>query len=84
MARGGGELDFPRGVALDANNLVYVSEGYNDCDRVSVFTCEGQFVTSFGRKGAGKGEFDKPTGIAVDNRGVVYVCDCSNNCVQLF
>ena len=30
---------------------------------VSVFTTEGQFVTSFGRKGAGPGEFNSPKGL---------------------
>ena len=41
---------------------------------VSVFTCGGQFVTSYGRKWEGKGEFLLSTGLAVDNSGVVYVC----------
>ena len=52
--KGRGELEWPRGVTVDANDLVYVSE--QDNNRVSVFTCEGQFVTSFGGRGAGKGD----------------------------
>ena len=40
----------------------------------SVFTTEGQFVTSLGREGEGPGEFKIP----------VYVCDCDNNRVQVF
>ena len=61
---------------------LYVSEEGNN--RVSVFTSEGQLVTSFGRRGKGPGEFDDPRGLAVDNSGVVYVCDSGNNRVQLF
>ena len=81
--RGRGELCDPRGVTVDTNDLVYVSnEGTDHC--VLVFTSEGQFVTSFGKKGAGKGEFFCPTGVAVDIKGVVYVCDSENNRVQLF
>ena len=53
--------------------MVYVSE--QDNHRISMFTTEGQFVTSFGREGAGPGEFNRPQGLAVDNNGVVYVCD---------
>ena len=49
--------------------------------RVSVFTSEGTFVTSFGRKGEGPGEFKSPYGVAVDNNGVVYV---TVTCVQAF
>ena len=72
----------PRHVAVDTSGMVYVSE--EDNHRVSVFTTEGQFVTSFGRKGAGPGEFNSPQGLSVDNNGIVYVCDYSNNRVQVF
>ena len=61
---------------------VYVSEWGNH--RVSVFTSEGQFVTSFGGLGEGPGQFVYPYGLAVDSSGVVYVCDGSNNRIQLF
>ena len=79
--QGRGELDRPSAVAIDTNNLVYVSE-YNN-HRVSVFTSEGQFVVSFGRKGQGPGEVDFPRGLSVDDSGVVYVCDVFNKRVVL-
>ena len=85
--KGRGELDEPRDVAVDANDLVYVSDGGvsgGGNNHVSVFTCGGQFVTSFGKKGAVKGEFHYPTGMTVDKSGVVYVCDCRNDRVQMF
>ena len=70
---GRGELGYPVSIALDLSSKhVYISEGSNR--RISVFTCEGQFVTSFG---ADVSLFD-PRGLAVDNYGVVYVCDYNN------
>ena len=57
-------------------------EGWND--RVSVFTLEGRFVTSFGSEGAGPGQFGWLYGLAVDSNGVVYVCDSHNKKVQVF
>ena len=45
-----------------------------------MFTSEGQFVVSFGRKGR---EFDHPQGLAVDDSGVVYVCERDNNRVVI-
>jgi tripartite motif-containing protein 2/3/tripartite motif-containing protein 71 len=48
---GRGELHYPVGIAIDASDMVYVSESGNH--RVSVFTSEGQFVTSFGKEGRG-------------------------------
>ena len=64
------------------NDMVYVSEFNNH--RVSVFTSEGQFVSSFGSPGSQQGGFDQPTGVAVDNSGVVYVCDSFNRCSKIF
>ena len=80
--RGRGELDRPVGVAIDASNMVYVSDFGND--RITLFTSEGRFVASFGKKGAGKGELNFPCGLAVDDSGVMYVCDDKNNRVQVF
>ena len=79
--QGKGELDWPISIAVH-DGLLYVGEGENG--RVSVFTLEGQFVTSFGSKGAGPGQFCWPCGLAVDSNGVVYVCDYYNKNVQVF
>ena len=59
-----------------------IGDGYNG--RVSMFTLESRFVTSFGSKGAGPGQFHWPCGLAVDSNGVVYVCDSTNKNVQVF
>ena len=82
MIFGRRELYDPRGIAVDTNGMVYVSELGNH--RISVFTSEGHYVTSFGEKGKGQGQFKFPSGLAVDNNGVVYVCDYNNNSVQVF
>ena len=72
----------PAGIGVDANNVVYVSEWENH--RISVFTSEGVFVTSFGSRGQKPGQFQSPRGVCVDNSGVLYVCDRDNNRVQVF
>ena len=79
---GNGELNFPSSISIDSDNVVYVAE--QDNRRVSVFTCKGKFLTSFGTKGSGPGQFNKPCGISVDINRVVYVADYSNNCIQIF
>jgi DNA-binding beta-propeller fold protein YncE len=52
----------------------------SDC-YASVFTSNGQFVTTFA---PGPGEFECPSGLAVDSSGVVCVCDRVNNRVHVF
>ena len=79
----GFELDFScRGIAIDSNDNVYVSDYHNHCIRV--FTSDGRLVTLFGREGSGPGEFNFPEGVTVDSSGVVYVCDRQNNRIQVF
>ena len=79
---GNGELNTPTSIGIDSDNVVYVTEAGNN--RVSVFTCEGKFLTSFGSYGSGPGQFSGPRGIALDKNGVVYVSDINNNRLQLF
>ena len=50
---GSGELDYPMGIHTDSNDTVYMVE--EDNHHVSVFTCEGTFLTSFGSEGDGPG-----------------------------
>ena len=45
--------------------------------RISVFTTDGQFLTSFMRP-------EYHSGLAVDASGVVCMCDSENNHIQLF
>ena len=69
------------GIALDSNNIVYVSDNANN---ISVFTTEGRFLTSFGTQGNGPGQFNCPTGITISRNGVIYVSDSSNGRIQVF
>ena len=76
-----GQLNRPSGVCV-VNQFVYVVECWGNC--VSVFSRDGQFVTSFCKGGKKEGEFNCPFGICVDCDGFVYVCDRGNNRVQVF
>ena len=79
---GNEKLDHPTGIAVDSNDVVYVTELGNN--RVSVFTNKGEFIKTFGALGAGPGQFKGPSGIAVDKNGTIYVCDTFNNRLQVF
>ena len=79
---GGVELKAPVGIALDANDIVYISE--RSSHSISVFTRNGQYLTSFGGKGSGPGQFNSPTGIAIGNDGKIYIADYNNGHVQVF
>ena len=75
------KLKCPRGVCV-SGQYVYVSN-YDD-HNISVFTTQGQYVTSFGQEGKREGEFCRPWGVCVDRDGFVYVCEYGNNRVQVF
>ena len=68
--------------SIDSEDVIYVTELYNN--RISLFTLQGDFLYSFGRKGNGEGEFTNPRGIKVDKDGIIYVSDHGNDRKQLF
>ncbi|MBN1639949.1 MAG: TIGR03663 family protein [Anaerolineae bacterium] len=72
----------PRGIAVDAEGMVYVADTGNK--RVQVFTAAGAYVTQWGGKGVLEGEFDEPVGIAIGADGLAYVADTWNQRIQKF
>ena len=76
------DLSKPWGIAVNAQNEIGVTE--TGTNSVQVFSCDGTYLRSFGRKGNKEGEFNYPTGIAFDSRGNILVVDSFNHRVQLF
>ena len=80
-----GKLYKPHGVALnEKNSLIYIAEGLG-VSRVSVFSCNGDFVTTFSHR-----EMVCPWGIAIcedslyvsdmDGDAVFYFTECEGHC----
>jgi sugar lactone lactonase YvrE len=78
-----GQFRQPTDVAWDAQGNIYVSDGYVN-SRVAKFSKEGEWVKSWGEKGAKEGQFETPHNIAIDARGNVYVADRGNRRIQVF
>lgn len=78
MERSG--LSRPRGVAIDADNNVWVVDR-SSTGKIFLFDRSGNFITSW--TPSGSGELSSPEGIAVfedrDNRTYVYVTSTGNN-----
>ena len=66
-----GEINHSRGIAIDGNNILYVSNNHF----VSMFDTNGKFLGKFGKCGSGDAEFGYPHGVVVDKNGDLYVCD---------
>jgi ABC-type Fe3+ transport system permease subunit/sugar lactone lactonase YvrE len=79
-----GQLMFPRAVAINSRDEIYVSE-YGLVERVQRFTAEGRrLLNSFGHAGNGLGEFNRPEGLCIDAQDRVYVADSCNHRIQVF
>ena len=77
-----GKFDCPWGVAVNERNEIAVTDCSNN--RVQIFSCNGKFIRSFGKKGVKKGEFKDPRGIAYLNNGNIVVADTYSDRLQIF
>jgi hypothetical protein len=79
---GDGEFSWPRGIAVDSLDNVYVTDQGNF--RIQKFTSSGTFVTKWGSEGTGDRQFKVPWDIAADSSNNVYVADDYNSRIQKF
>ena len=80
VGRNAGQLNTPRGVAVDAQGNVYVADTGNH--RIQKFSRSGQPLAAWGTEGTADGQFKEPMGVAVDAQGNVYVADTWNHRIQ--
>ena len=74
-------MNFPNGVAVDANGFVYATDSNNG--RLLVFAQDGSIAAKVGR-GTGEGNLGLPRGVAIDGQGRVYVVDVSGQAVFVY
>jgi len=97
---GDGQFFFPRGVAVDSSDNIYVADTENN--RIQGFDSSGNFLFKLGSfckistgsgcvdpDGAGPlqlgdGQFERPSSIAVDNSNRIIVADRFNQRIQVF
>jgi DNA-binding beta-propeller fold protein YncE len=80
---GAGQLNRPKGIALDESGNVYVADSNNH--RIAVFSGEGKSIRQWGGQGNLQGQFQEPWDVAVDSvAGLVYVADTWNHRIQKF
>ena len=76
----------PTNVAISPNGDLYVGDGYGSY-YVNQYTHAGEYIRTFGGRGAEAGQLNEPHGIWVDTRGagpVLVVADRRNNRLQRF
>ena len=77
-----GQFYYPRGLAFNNNNSLYVVD--RDNYRIQVFQQDDKFAFSFGKKGSNPGQFQCPVRIAIDHNNNVLVTDYHANCIVIF
>ena len=80
--RAQGQLNTPRGIAIDRQGNVFVADTLNH--RIQKFNRTGQPLAAWGSQGSTDGQFNEPMGVAVDAQGNVYVADTWNHRIQKF
>jgi tripartite motif-containing protein 71 len=77
-----GPIDFPSGLTVGPNGVVYVS--MNHTHIVNMYSTTGAFLGQIGSPGSAPGQFTYPVGLATDAAGNLYVADSGNNRVEKF
>lgn len=77
-----GQFNLPTGIALDAEENVFVADSYNS--RIQKFAPDGTFLAAWGAHGTEPGQLNCPQGLAVDGAGDLWVADTYNNRIQQF
>jgi DNA-binding beta-propeller fold protein YncE len=71
-------------VAWDAQDNIFVADGYNN-SRVVKIAKDGTWIKTVGTHGSGPDQFNTVHGIAVDvQQNLVYVADRGNNRIQVY
>jgi hypothetical protein len=71
-------------VAWDAQDNIFVADGYNN-SRVVKIAKDGTWIKTVGTRGSGQNQFNTVHGIAVDaQQSLVYVADRGNNRIQVY
>ena len=76
-----GNLTRPKGVAVDADDNIYIVESYYD--HLLVFDKLGKFLLPIGGTGNQVGQFFLPSGVWNDDMGRIYVADMYNGRVMI-
>lgn len=85
-----GLFDQPTDVVTAPNGDIFVTEGHAETlvtpgnNRISKFSKDGRFLTSWGKQGTGPGELNEPHTIAIDSQGRLFVGDRFNNRIEIF
>jgi hypothetical protein len=77
-----GYLARPRGLAVDGDGHVFVSD--SAFDNIQVFDMAGTLLMFWGSAGRQPGQFNLPAGLFVDHEKRLIVADSYNHRVQLF
>ena len=73
------QMNFPRGIAIDDADNIYVSSEH----KLQKFTSSGELIKCVGQRGSKEGEFNVPHGVTLyDNQ--VYLCARNNHRIQVF
>ncbi len=75
--RAGGEFKEPSAVAIDSDNILYVTE--RDNPRVQKFTSNGKYLTRFGQKTLLGSQLGDPMGIALTSDSSILISDWDKN-----
>ena len=80
------EFNQPSAVLVAPNGDIFIGDGHGgrSNSRIMKYSSSGEFLLSWGARGAEPGNFAVPHDLAMDSAGRIFVGDRGNNRVQIF
>jgi tripartite motif-containing protein 71 len=80
---GTGRFLFPRGIALDADGTLWISDSQRSTNVIQHFSATGTFLGGFGTRGTAADQINQAGDVVVD-ANYIYVADTNANRVKIF
>jgi len=79
---GNSQFNYPDAVTVNSKGNIIICDFSNN--RIQIFDCEGNFISTFGSYGNGNGQFNNPFGMAINSKGNIIVSEYGNQRIQTF
>ena len=79
-----GQFKSSKGIAVDPDGFVYITDGSNTIRKIQKFTGGGRFISRWGTEGTSVGQLRGPRGITSNSSGKLFIAEEGSKRIQIY